>query len=194
MTRRCILALPFLVAACGLSERPYTERRVWPLMLRRTDALPPRRGGPVLEVRTLNAGPGLDARGLKSLSADGSMQTSFYEEWAVSPAQAIEDSLRLWLAASGKFSAVVGSDSRVDAGLAREGELTALLNEPAQHLARAAIAVTVIDQRGTSPRILVQRTFSGEAPLSSDSPPDEVAAQIAALTEVFRQIAAAIPG
>lgn len=194
MRRRAVLALPLLLAACGLSERPYTERRQWPLMLRRPDALPPRRGGPVLEVRTLNAGPGLEARGLKTLAADGSMQTSFYEEWAVPPAQGIEDALRLWLAAGGKFRAVVAADSRADADLALEGELTALWAEPEQHLARAAIAVTVVDQRGRSPRILLQRTFRGEAALASDAAPDAVSAQLAALTEVFRAIEAAIPG
>jgi ABC-type uncharacterized transport system auxiliary subunit len=194
MTRRALLALPFLVAACGLSERPYTERRQWPLLLRRPNTLPPRRGGPVLEVRTLNAGPGLESRGLKLLTADGNMQTLFYEEWAVPPAQAIEDSLRLWLSASGRFGAVVAPDSRVQADLALEGELTALWAEPGQHLARAAIAVTLIDQRGASPRILLQRTFRGEATLASDSPPDAASAQIAALTEVFRQVEAAIPG
>jgi ABC-type uncharacterized transport system auxiliary subunit len=194
MTRRGFLFLPLLLAACGLSERPYTERRQWPLVLRRPNTLPPRRGGPVLEVRTLNAGPGLESRGLKSLTSDGSMQTSFYEEWAVPPAQAIEDSLRHWLAASGKFGAVVAPDSRVQADLALEGELTALWAEPAQHLARAAIALTVVDQRGTSPRILLQRTFRGEAMLASDTPPDADSAQLAALTEVFRQIEAAIPG
>jgi cholesterol transport system auxiliary component len=194
MTRRGFFALPLLLAGCGLAERPYVERREWPLMLRRPDALPPRRGGPVLEVRTLDAGPGLESRGLKSLTADGSLRTSFYEEWAVPPAQAIEDSLRLWLAASGKFGAVVAPDSRMQADLALEGELTALWAEPGQNRAQAAMAVTLIDQRGTTPRILLQRTFRGEAKLGSDTPPDAVGAQLAALTEVFRQIEAAIPG
>ena len=55
-------------------------------------------------------------------------------------------------------------------------------------------AVTLIDQRGASSRILLQRTFRGEAMLASDSAPDAASAQIAALTEVFRQIEAAIPG
>ena len=194
MTRRRFLALPLLLAGCGLAERPYVERREWPLMLRRPDALPPRRGGPVLEVRTLDAGPGLESRGLKSLTADGSLRTSFYEEWAVPLAQAIEDSLRLWLSASGKFGAVVAPDSRVQADLALEGELTALWAEPGQNRAQAAMAVTLVDQRGTIPRILLQRTFRGEANLGSDNPPDAVGAQLAALTEVFRQIEAAIPG
>ena len=87
MNRRALL-LPLLLAGCGLSERPYAERRQWPLIAPRPTALPPRPGGKVLEVRGFRAGPGLEARGLQSLDADGSIRTGFYEEWAVPPAQA----------------------------------------------------------------------------------------------------------
>src|SRR5450759_2112909 len=107
MRRRGVILLPALLAACGLAERPYAERRQWPLLLRRPQSLPPRPGGPVLEVRTLRAGPGLEARGLQSLEPDGSIRTAFYEEWAVPPAQGAEDALRLWLADCGRFAAVL---------------------------------------------------------------------------------------
>lgn len=192
MRRRAVLGLPLLLAACGLSERPYTERREWPLLIRRPDAQPPRRGGPVLEVRPINAGPGLEVRGLQSLEADGSLHTAFYEEWAVPPAEGIGDALRLWLAGSGKFGAVVSPGSRLTADLVLEGELTALWVEPAQQRARATLAVTVIDQRTSTPHILLQRTFTATAPLPSDAAPGAAAAQLAALTDVFRQIEQAI--
>src|SRR5215472_8066786 len=132
MRRRRVLALPLLLAACGLSERPYAERRQWPLLIRRPNALPPRTGGRILEVRPINAGPGLEVRGLQSLEGDGSLHTAFYEEWAVPPAEGIGDALRLWLAGSGKFGAVVAPGSRLTADLVLEGELTALWTEPAQ--------------------------------------------------------------
>lgn len=193
MRRRGVIVLPLLLAACGLAERPYAERRDWPLLLRRPQILPPRAGGSVLEVRPLRAGPGLEVRGLQSLEADGSIRTEFYEEWAVPPAQGVEDAVRLWLAECGRFGAVVAPGSRVQADLVLEGELTALWTEPAQHRAHAALAMTVIDQRPAVPRILLQRTFTADAPLGSDAPPDAVAAQIAALAEVFRGIEAAMP-
>ena len=193
MKRRLFLAAPLLLAACGLSERPYTERRDWPLLIRRPQSLPPRRGGPILEVRPITPGPGLEARGLQSLEADGSLHTAFYEEWAVPPAEGIGDALRLWLRGAGKFGGVVAPGSRLTADLVLEGELTALWTEPAEHRARATLAVTVIDQRSGNSRILLQRTFTATAPLPSDAAPDAAAAQIAALTEVFQQIEAAVP-
>ncbi len=192
MRRRSVLALPLLLAACGLSERPYTQRRQWPLLIRRLSAQPPRPGGRILEVRPINAGPGLEVRGLQSLEADGSLHTAFYEEWAVPPAEGIGDALRQWLAGSGKFGAVVAPGSRLTADLVLEAELTALWTEPAQQRARAALAITVIDQHTSVPRILLQRTFTGTPPLASDAAPDAAAAQLAALTEVFQQIEQAI--
>lgn len=192
MKRRGIVLLPLLLAACGLAERPYSERRQWPLLVRRRQALPPRPGGPVLEVQAVRAGPGLEARGLQSLQADGSVRTDFYEEWAVPPAQGVEDSLRQWLADCGRFGAVVAPGSRVPADLVLEGELTALWSEPSAGRAHVAIGVVVVDQRPTVPRILLQRTATAEAPLASAAAPDEVAAQMAALALAFGQIEAAL--
>jgi ABC-type uncharacterized transport system auxiliary subunit len=189
--RRALLLLP-LLAGCGLAERPYAERREWPLLVRRPQALPPRAGGPVLEVRTLRAGPGLEARGLQSLQADGSIRTAFYEEWAVPPAQGVEDSLRLWLADCGRFAAVVAPGSRMPADLALEGELTALWSEPAAGRAHAALGIVVVDQRGAVPHIVQQRTAAADAPLAGATPPDAVAAQTAALAAVFAAIEAAL--
>ena len=185
--------VPLLLAACGgLAERPYTERREWPLLVRRQQALPPRPGGPVLEVQTLRAGPGLEARGLQSLQPDGSIRTDYYEEWAVPPAQGVEDALRQWLADCGRFAAVVAPGSRMAADLVLEGELTALWSEPAAGRAHAAVSVVVVEQRAVTPRILLQRTAAAAAPLADAAAPEAVAAQIAALALVFGQIEAAL--
>jgi len=192
MRRRAALLLLPLLAACGLSERPYTERRQWPLLVRRPQTLPPRAGGPVLEVRTLRAGPGLEVRGLQSLQADGSIRTAFYEEWAVPPAQGVEDALRQWLADCGRFAAVVAPGSRMPADLALEGELLALWSEPAAQRAHAAFSIVVVRQAGAEPHIMLQRTEAAEAPLAGATPPEAVAAQITALAEVFRRIEAAL--
>ena len=115
--RRAVLASLLGLGGCGLSQRPYLERRQWPLIVRRPAALPARARGRVLLVRSIRAGPGLEARGLQSLQPDGSVKVDFYEEWAVPPAQAIEDDLRQWLAASGLFAAVLAPGSQLPADL-----------------------------------------------------------------------------
>ena len=124
------------------------EKRSWPLDVRRTVTLPPRPGGKALLVRTLRAAPGLEARGLQIVQNDGSIRTDFYEEWSVPPADAVEDVLRRWLAASGLFSAVLAPGSRARADLALEGELQSLLAMPAQGSSVAALGL-VLDRPAT---------------------------------------------
>lgn len=192
MKRRVLLAAPLLLAACGLSERPYAERRDWPLDITRPQQLPPRQGGNVLLVRALRAGPGLEARGLQSIQPDGSIRTAFYEEWSVPPAQGAEDALRRWLGAAGLFAAVIAPGSRVTADLTLEGELTALWTEPGRHVGRATVAITVIAQRAETTRIQLQRSFSGEAALEATGAPADAAAMRAALADVFAQIETAL--
>ncbi len=176
------------LSGCGLSERPYAERRQWPLLVRRPQSLPPRAGGPVLLVRALRAGPGMEARGLQSLRADGSIKTEYYEEWAVPPAEAVEDGLRRWLSESGLFSAVLAPGSRLAADLVLEGVLDALWTEPARGDAYAAVGATVLEQSGGTPKVRLQQTVSARSPLAETSPSANAAAMRAALAEVFARI------
>jgi len=192
MRRRIVLAAPAVLAACGLSERPYVERRDWPLDIANPSPRPSPRRGEVLLVRAIRAGPGLDARGLQSIQPDGSIRTSFYEEWAVPPAEGVEDALRRWLAASGRFAAVTASGSRLSADLVLEGELTALWSEPAEGVARAAIGITVLRERGVNETVRLARAFSATAPLPDKTPQGEVEGMRAALAAVFRQIETAL--
>jgi hypothetical protein len=187
-----ILGAPIAVVACGLSERPYAERRQWPLLVPRPSGVAPRSGGMVLEMRELRAGPGLDARGLQTIQPDGSIRTAFYDEWAVPPARGVEDALRTWLASSGRFSAVVGTGSRAGADLALEGELTALWVDLVSKTAQAAIAFTVVDLRGAGRRIIKQTTLRATAAVTYLTEAGQVRAQLAALASLFADIEASM--
>jgi cholesterol transport system auxiliary component len=194
MRRRIVLAFLLALPGCGLAQRPYLERRQWPLIVRRPAALPPRARGRVLLVRTIRAGPGLEARGLQSMRPDGSINVDFYEEWTVPPAQAVEDDLRQWLADSGLFAAVLAPGSRLPADLVLEGDLTAFWADLPAKRARAALSLVLLDQRPNPVKVLLQRTFTGFAPLASTEPPAIAAALRAALSDVLRQAEAAVTG
>jgi ABC-type uncharacterized transport system auxiliary subunit len=174
LQRRALLAaIPAALAGCSvLPARPYVEKREWPLDVRRPAILPPRPGGKVLLVRTLRAAPGMELRGLQRVQPDGSIHTDFYEEWSVPPADAVEDALRRWLAASGLFSAVLAPGSRLPADLALEGELLSLLATPAQGSSRAALGFVLLDLRPAPVRALLQADVSAEAPLEGVDPPE----------------------
>ena len=197
MRRRALLAATGSLAGCSvLPTRPYAEKREWPLDVRRPVDLPPDPGGKVLLVRTLRAAPGLEARGLQLLQADGSVRTDFYEEWSVPPADAVEEVLRRWLAASGLFSAVLAPGSRLRADLALEGELLSLIARLAEQVSRVSLGLVLLDLRPSPVRVLLQAETAAAAPLQGNDPPAVArAGQLAlatAMGQVEAQVAAAL--
>jgi cholesterol transport system auxiliary component len=190
MNRRLFLATPLLLSACGLAERPYAQRRDWPLLVPRPTILPAPTHGPILEMRALAAGPGMEQRGLQTIQPDGSIRTAFYDEWSTPPAEATQSALRLWLADSGLFSAVITQGSRLTADLSLEGELNALWTTPTH--AHAALNIVLIDRRPASARVVVQQDMTADVPLGDKTVPGSVKAQIAALSQVFQQIEDAV--
>ena len=189
MQRRAVL-MPLLLAGCGLAERPYAERRQWPLMVARPGALPVRPGGKVLEVRTVRAGPGLDARGFQALGADGSIATEFYEEWSVPPAHGVEEAVRTWLGGAGLFAAVLAPGSRLSPDYVIEGDLGALWTEPAAGVAHAALGVTLIAMQGEQPRVAIQRRYRETAALVGTGPAVAAQGMTAALALVLARLEA----
>ncbi len=193
MRRRALLAGVLALGGCGLSERPYAEKREWPLSASRLSAAPPRANGRVLLVRDLQATPGLEARGLQTLQADGSVRTDFYEEWAVPPADGVGSSLRQWLGESGLFAAVVPPGSRLAANLVLEGTLAALVADAAKRTGRMTLALVLLDQREGATRILMQRRFTAERPLPPGADAPAIAAALrACLRDVIEQVEAAM--
>lgn len=181
MNRRALLIGVAALGGCSvLPSQPYQARRDWPLVVRRPTVRPAAPRGRVLLVRGLAAAPGVEARGIQWLEPDGSLHVDYWEQWAVPPAQAMEDDLRQWLAASGRFAAVIGPGSRLDADLVLEGELTALVGDPGKREARASAALVLLDQRPSRLKVLLQQTVTGTTPLTSREPAAIVAALQAA--------------
>ena len=108
------------------------------------------------------------------------------------PAEAVDDDLRRWLAASGLFGAVVAPGSRLQADLVLEGELTVLHADLGNGTAQAALALVLIDQHPTPARVLLQRTETASVKLDGTDTPAQAHAQVAAVEAALRQTEADI--
>jgi len=192
--RLCLIGLPLALAGCGgVLSRPYLPRQDWALAVPFPDARPPRRGGKVLLVRSVQAAPALGDRGLTTLAPDGAMQTDFYNRWAVPPAEGVGSALRQYLAESGLFAAVLAPGSLAQAGLTLEAELMQLWTEPGARRAVASLSIVLLATGGATPHVLLQATESATSPLAPGADAGgEVAAQLAALADVFRETTAAL--
>ncbi|MGP8026293.1 MAG: ABC-type transport auxiliary lipoprotein family protein [Acidocella sp.] len=190
--RRIVLAAPLALAACAslLPAQKYTPRANWPLQPAPPAAVANAGTGPVLMIRPIAAAPGLEARGLQSLAADGSLDVDYYNLWAVPPADAVTQALLDWSQASGAFSAVVTPGSRLQPDLIVEGELTELLADPSRGEARAALTLVFIKPSGTltgTALPVAQAMLKATAPLQGNDPAAMAAAQNNALSGLLTQ-------
>ena len=188
MNRRFLLMAAGLGGCSILPQRPYVERRDWPLDVQRPTVLPPNPRAPVLLIRTLRAAPGLEAQGLQTIQTDGSVQTGYYERWSVPPADAVDEQLRRWLAASGLFAGVLPPGSRAHADLALEGELLSLVAAPAQGESRAAMGIVLVDLRPAQPHLLLQAEETAAAPLAGTEPPEIAQSGRQAVAALLNQV------
>jgi cholesterol transport system auxiliary component len=194
MKRRIFLSGALGVAGCGLAERPYEQKREWPLSVARPTVLAPDPRGRALLLRTVQAGPGLETRGLRSLQRDGSVRSDFYETWAVLPTQGVDAALREWLAASGKFSAVLSPGSRLAADLIVEATLTEFVADLRTGTARATMSLVVLASRDGATRLLGQFALTGDAPVASDDPAVLARALLGALEKLLAATEQALAG
>jgi cholesterol transport system auxiliary component len=182
------------LAGCSvLPEQPYQERREWPLEVRRPTTTVAGPHAPVLLLRALRAGPGLDTRGLRTRLTDGAERIDNWEEWAVPPPQGVEECMREWLAASGLFSAVVAPGSQVIADFVLEGELISFVGDQPAGLARAGLSLVLLRPSNTGRFLpVLQRSLTGQAPLTGVGGPAVAASLQAALVALLTEVEAAL--
>jgi ABC-type uncharacterized transport system auxiliary subunit len=189
MKRRVIVAAPVVLAGCAslLPKQQYIPQVNWPLDPQPPASEPVNAAGKVVLLRDLNAGPGMSNQGIQTLHQDGSLSISYYNQWAVAPADAAAEVLANWLAASGAFSAVVAPGSRLTANLIVEGEFSELLSDLGAGDAKAVLTLVVIQSVNGNTRPLAQQRIVGTAKLSGTDYPAQVAAQTAALADAMQQ-------
>lgn len=191
LSRRAVLTASAAVCGCSvLPTRAYQERREWPLDVPPPAAAAATTGRHVLLLRALRAGPGLDARGLRTMQPDGAERIDNWEEWAVPPPQGVEEDLREWLESSGLFAAIAMPGSAAHADLILEGELLALAANPAAGTAHAALSLVLLRRQGDQP--LLQRSFTGTGRLQGAGGPALAAAMRAALEDMLAQVQTAL--
>ena len=179
MNRRLLLLLP--LAGCGALDRPYIETRRYPLDPRR-DGPPRVPGREAMLLRPIRAGAGLDARALRRLRPDGSLEVAPYDEWLAPPAELAEAALRDWLREGQVVPALTAPGSRLDAPLVLEAELLRL--EVVGGVARTRLGVLLLRQ-GTATRVVAQAVLDAEAPAPGESWEARAAAMRAALGQGF---------
>ncbi|MCU0985093.1 MAG: hypothetical protein MUC89_09150 [Acetobacteraceae bacterium] len=193
--RAALLGLPLLAAGCANPlSRPFADKALFVLDVRRPQRLPPNPRGRVLVLRTVTPAPGAELRGLVTRLAGGRQRADFWNEFFAPPAALVQDQLRTWLADSGNFSAVVDQGTRATPTLALEPSLGGLFADasvsPPQ--ARAQMQTLLLGLDRTPPRVLAKGDHDRAAQIASLEPAAIVAGLNVALAAVFAEIEASL--
>lgn len=190
--RLLLLAAPLGLSGCGslLPAQKYIPRTIWPLQPQPPTVKTAPPGAPVLLVRAINPAPGLEQRGLQSLTQNGNLVVDYYNLWAVPPAEALTQGLINWAQASGDFAAVIPPGSRLTPDLIVEGDLSELLFDLATNQAQARMTLLVIKPAlnlagNTQP--LIQANLTATAPAQSKSPEAQAEAESKAVANLLTQ-------
>lgn len=191
MKRRFLLSLPLLAGGCSiLPSRPFLETRRYALSPQRP-ASTARAGAPrgAILLRTLRSGPGMETRGLRRVTPEGTLDIAFYDEWLAPPADLVEAAMREWLIASGRFTAVTAPGSRLRTTQILEAELITLQAEPGQARAGMTALLLADGENLGEPRVLAQRRLEATAPLPAQATPVAQAAGMqAALAQLLAEL------
>lgn len=191
--RALLLAAPAVAAGCANPlSRPFPEKTLFVLDVRRPQRLPPNPRGRVLVVRTVAAGPGAELRGIVTRLPGGQQRADFWNEFFSPPPALVQDALRQWLADSGLFSAVVDPGTRATPALALEPVLNAMFADAAETppVARVQMQTLTLGLDRTPPRVLAQGDHDRRAQLASLAPATIVAGFNVVLAAIFSDIEA----
>lgn len=190
--RALLLTTPLGLAGCGslLPTQKYIPRTIWPLQPPPPTINAANPTGPVLLIRAINPAPGLESRGLQSLTENGNLTVDYYNLWAVPPAEALTQGLIIWAQASGVFSAVVTPGTRLTPGLIVEGEFSKLLVDLQAGRACAQMTLLIIKPSSTLAGFaqpLAQIRLIAYAPVTGTGPRAQAVAQSAAMADLLAQ-------
>jgi cholesterol transport system auxiliary component len=164
---RKALPLLFLVlCSCISTERAQPERRYHLVEAERTGAAG-EKTDLMLRLRRFRVSPRFDSRNLVYRTSDTSYESDFYNEFLADPGSMLTESTRKWLAASGRFKAVLDPSASLDENLVLEAFVQSLYADFRSSPAAVIEMQVYLVKRGSAEdRIVFQKLYSKTTPIS----------------------------
>jgi len=150
-----------------------------------------------LRVRNLQIAAPFEGRGFVYRNSEQNYETDFYHEFLVAPQSMLTDQVRRWLAASGRFRAVLDPASKLDATHSLEGNVTALYADFRNKDAPKAVLemhFLLVSDQSASPQIAFQKDYRKEASAENRSPEALVKAWSSAFAEILTDLDRSLAG
>ncbi len=163
---------PFITGCINL-EKDFPEKRFFILDASRNDDISSSDTEKVLTVRRLRVSPRYEGKGLVYRLKEMSYESDYYNEFFISPASMFTEEIHKRLAGSGLFKHVVDPSSLLDSNYTLEGAVTTLYGDYRVSTAPKAvmeIQFFLLQETAGSPKIILQRQYHKEEPLSGSTP------------------------
>jgi uncharacterized lipoprotein YmbA len=157
-----------------------------------------RPGGPTtataqatLRVRNLQIAAPFEGKGFVYRNSGQNYETDFYHEFLIPPQLMLTEQVRQWLGASGLFRAVPGPASKLDSSHSLEGDVTALygdFRDQATPKVVLEIHFLIVNDQGSSPQIVLQKSYRQEVKAESHSPEALVAGWSNVLAKILAEL------
>jgi len=188
MSRRLVLVAAFALAACSADPVPLNS------YYRVDAATPPARvGGPiqgVAEVPPMRGEGIVNDRAILYRVSSSELRQYSYHFWADGPTAMLQGELVDALRGAGAFTSVVTPDMRVNRDYEVLGRVAKLEHDTVGGSAKVVIEVEISVRNVRDGRQVLLKTYTAEAPASSTSVPDAVAA----FSQAFSKIATDLVG
>lgn len=164
-------ALPLLLlcAACISTERAQPERRYHLVEAERSGA-EGEHTDILLRVRRFRVSPRFDSRNLVYRTAETSYESDFYNEFLADPGSMLTESVRKWLAASGRFKAVLDPSASLDENLVLEAYVQSLYGDfRGPPSAVIELQVYLVRRGSAEDRIIFQKLYKKSVPLQAQT-------------------------
>lgn len=183
------LAATSLVGACADPfARPFADRRLFTLDVRREPRLPAPARGPVLAVRTFAASASAGEQGILTRAEPLTLRQDFYNQFFMPPSELVEDVTRQWLANTGLFRNVAPAGSGIDPTHVLDGELLAIYGDftGERPIAVLHLALLLQSSRGGFRSIIHHGDYRREIPIEAANPEALVIGYNQALRDVLQ--------
>jgi len=183
------------LVGCGSIGQPFPEKEFFGIDAGDSPAPAKRMADSGLRVRRLRIAPPYDGRSFVYKVGESRYKTDYYNGFVTSPDHLLTGELTQWLTEAKLFAAVVGSTGEADHRYVLDGSVSELYGDFTDANAPKAVIKArffLLDDSQAETKIVFQKTYRKEAPLSEANPEAVAAGLGAAFREVLTELTADI--
>lgn len=186
-----IIILSSLLFSTGCINRKAIAKNTFLLDVQRNGAAAKKTSDVVLSVQPFSIAPAFADKYLVRRTGKNRIESDFYNEYFISPANMITDQTRNWLTESGIIATVLSPVSSVEPGMFLEGHISQMLadtQDPSNAQAVLEMKFFLIERNKRESTIRFQKLYKITEPMAEQTPQGYISAQNICLMRILKML------